>query len=173
MQQRGSQSWLRQAVLCFFNKSELLSICIAEGTSSSWQGKQPSGAEPLQHLQKTSPVSKIAWLKHLPALVTPRYMNCNTFTNTICGGGAHRGFITDASLLAELERELTTSFYMHRLNTPFPSNTKDSLAASHTSCSNGLLVSLFICLMFVCWVWGGCQGQRKGGIYVLQFQKEQ
>lgn len=89
MQQKGSQSWPRQAVLCFFNKPELLSMCITEGTSSSWQGRQPGGTKPLQHLQRTSPQSKIAWLKHLPAPVTPKYMNCNIFTNTICGCGAH------------------------------------------------------------------------------------
>ena len=84
-------------------------------------------------------------------------MNCNTYTNTICDGGAHRGFRTDASLLAESERELTTSFYRHHLNTPFPSKTKVSLAAAHTSGSNKLLVSLF-----VCWVWE-FWGERKKG----------
>lgn len=77
-------------------------------------------------------------------------MNCNTFTVTVCGGGVHRGFITDAFLLAELERELTTSFYR-----------KVSLTATHTSGSNK--VSLFIGLMFVCWVWGGRRGR---GVYV-------
>ena len=59
MQQRRSQSWVRQAVLRFLNKSELWSIRTAEGSSSSWEGKLPGGTGPLQHLQTTAPLSKI------------------------------------------------------------------------------------------------------------------
>lgn len=55
-----------------FDKLELLSACTAEGTSASWQGKYPGGTEPLQHLQRTSPLLKIAWMKHLLILVTHR-----------------------------------------------------------------------------------------------------